>query len=89
MHTEMIILYCFTLAISIMSFSDDAANFIGKIFFVCSLIMLLEFSIRISKLIAKNLGINVLFIWLIILVIKIYFLFFCKMKKNIILFDKI
>lgn len=58
----MIVLYGFTLAISIMSFSDEVTNFLGKIFFTCSSIMLLEFGIRMSKKIAKCLGINVLFI---------------------------
>lgn len=62
MHTEMIVLYCFTLAMTIMSFSDDGSNLLGKIFFVISLAMLLEFSIKMSKKIAKILDINVLYI---------------------------
>lgn len=70
MHSEMIILYSFTLALTIMSFSDQSSNFLGKIFFVSSLVMLLEFNIRISKKIANVLGINVLFIWLIIFAIN-------------------
>ena len=62
MHTEMIVLYSFTLAISIMSFSDQTTNFLGKLFFICSLSMLFEFGIKISRQIAKTLEINVLFI---------------------------
>ena len=72
MHTEMIVLYAFTLAISVISFSNTRVNFLGKLFFLCSVSMLLEFSVNISKQIAKELGIRVLFVWLIIFR-KLYF----------------
>ena len=41
----MIVLYAFTLIISIVSFSNTKVNFLGKIFFCCALGMLAEFTI--------------------------------------------
>lgn len=58
----MIVLYGFTLAISIMDFSDNMVNFIGKLFFCTASVMLFEFGYRISKMIAKELNIYVLFV---------------------------